>query len=242
MAFSFNNTANSSQSNIKPRLNGNQIHTVQFDGCEIQDIQGVKNPNEIYKVLKLKFSNEEGSYEHTIFEPKESDFQRSENTYADKNTGENKSIPQPSNVENMMLLFKHAIDSINPDVAKQIDDGVKNLGAKDWNDLRRLVQSILNVGKGTSFQIKLITNSKGEGVFPGFFSGINKDGKVYVRNNFIGKKLGFSAYESTKINNSLKSKPTEVVPFAKDGGIPKDLNPTSGHSSELDMDFDLPEL
>ena len=81
MAYSFNTTANSSQSSIKPRLKGNNIHDVQFDGCEIVDIQGVKNPGEVYKVLKLKFSNDEGTYEHTIFEPRESDFARTESKY-----------------------------------------------------------------------------------------------------------------------------------------------------------------
>lgn len=239
MAFSFNTTANSSQSTVKPRLNGNKIHEVQFEGCEIQDIQGVKNPTEVYKVIKLKFSNDDGMYEHTIFEPREQDFERRETEYADKNTGEKKNIPQPSNVENMMLLFKHAIDTINPEIAKQIDDGTKNLGAKDWDTLRKLVQTILNAGKGVKFQIKLLTDRNGEPTFPGFFSGISKEGKVYIRNNFIGKKLGFSAYESTKINNAVIAKPKEINPFDS-GAASKE--PTSGHSSELEMDFDLPEL
>ena len=239
MSYSFNTTANSSQSSIKPRLNGNQIHDVQFDGCEIIDIKGVKNPNEVYKVLKLRFSNDEGTYEHTVFEPREQDFTRGETKFADKNTGEEKSIPQPSGVENMMLLFKHAIDIINPEVAKQIDSGTKNLGAKDWDSLRKLVQQILDVGKGTKFQIKLLITSKGEAAFPGFFSGISKEGKVYVRNNFIGKKLGFSAYETTRINNAAKARPAEVKPFDAVSQY-NDLPPAT--SGGLDIDFDLPQL
>ena len=161
MAYSFNTTANSSQSSIKPRLKGNNIHDVQFDGCEIVDIQGVKNPGEVYKVLKLKFSNDEGTYEHTIFEPRESDFARTESKYTDKKTGEDKGIPQASGVESMMLFFKHAIDAINPTVAKAIDGGTQNLGAKDWNDLRVIVQKILDAGKGSKFQIKLLLIKNG---------------------------------------------------------------------------------
>lgn len=239
MAYSFNTTANSSQSSIKPRLKGNNIHDVQFDGCEIVDIQGVKNPGEVYKVLKLKFSNDEGTYEHTIFEPRESDFARTESKYTDKKTGEDKGIPQASGVESMMLFFKHAIDAINPTVAKAIDGGTQNLGAKDWNDLRVIVQKILDAGKGSKFQIKLLLSTKGEPTFPGYFSGINKEGKAYVRNNFIGHKLGFSPYEMTKINNAATAKPAEVVPFGSVDSF-NDLPPAT--PGAMDFNFDLPNL
>ena len=60
MNFSFDATAKTSQSTTKPRLAGNAIYDVQFDGCETQDIQGVKDVSQVYKVLKLKFSNEKG--------------------------------------------------------------------------------------------------------------------------------------------------------------------------------------
>jgi len=239
MAFSFSTTANSSQNTAKERLTGNAIYTVQFEGCEILDIQGVKHPEEVYKVLKLKFANDEGSFEHTVFEPRQEDFTRGETKYNDKKTGEEKSIPQSSGVENMMLLFKHAIDSINPTVAKQIDDGTKNLGAADWVTLRKLVAQILDAGKGAKCQIKLIKNTKGEAAFPGFFSGITKEGKAYVRNNFIGSKLAFSAYEVTKINNAATAKPAEVKPFAD---LDKYTDLPGANSSGLEFDFVVPNL
>ncbi len=79
MSFSFNTTAGASQSSAKPRLAGNDIYNVKFDGCEIVDIKGVKDPDKVYKVIKLKFSNGDGIYEHTVFEPRPEDFTRTEN-------------------------------------------------------------------------------------------------------------------------------------------------------------------
>lgn len=239
MSFSFNTTAGASQSSAKPRLAGNDIYTVKFDGCEIQDIKGVKDPSITYQVLKLKFSNEEGTYEHAIFEPRPEDFNRTENKYTDKKTGKEEKIPQTSGVENMMLLFKHAIDAINPTVARQIDDGSKNLGAKDWNDLRTLVSKILDAGKGATIQIKLLKNTKGEATFPGFFAGITKEGKAYVRNNFIGDKLAFSTYEKQRIENEANAKPTSAKTYSSPSSS---LGSTTINEGSVDITFDMPIL
>lgn len=237
--FSFNTTAGASQSSAKPRLAGNDIYTVKFDGCEIQDIKGVKDTTAVYKVLKLKFSNEEGSYEQTIFEPKADDFDRGETKYIDKSTGEEKKIAQTSGVENMMLLFKHAIDAINPKVAKQIDEGAVNLGANDWDGLRKLVVQILDVNKGVTTNIKLLKNTKGEATFPGYFAGITKEGKAYVKNNFIGSKLAFTSYEKTRIENEANAKPTAAKTYSAP------LNQGTSQGSEtngLNIEFDMPSL
>ncbi len=238
MSFSFNTTAGASQSSTKPRLAGNDIYDVKFEGCEIQDIKGVKDTSAVYKVLKLKFANEQGTYEHTVFEPRPEDFKRGENEYTSKE-GKKEKIPQTSGVENMMLLFKHAIDSINPTVAKQIDEGTKNLGATDWDGLRKLVVQILDAGKGTSMQIKLLRNTKGEATFPGFFAGITKEGKAYVRNNFIGDKLSFSTYEKQRIETEASAKPTA----AKTYSAPSIAGTTQGsESAGVDIQFDMPIL
>ena len=215
MSFSFNTTAGASQSSIKPRLEGNNIHEVKFVGCEIQDIQGVKDPSQVYKVIKLKFENEEGSFEHTVFEPRQEDFVRKENEITTKE-GKKEKIPQTSGVENMMLLFKHVIDAVNPTIAQQIDNGTKNLGAANWDDLRNLVAKILDAGKGVTTTIKLLNNNKGEAIFPGFFAGLRKpdpitgESKPYIRNNFIGNKLGFSPYETSRMTTMATAKPTNM--------------------------------
>lgn len=234
--FSFSTTAGASQSTSKPRLVGNSIYNVKFDGCEIQDIQGVKDTTAVYKVLKLKFSNDDGTFEHTVFEPRSEDFQRKETEFKNKE-GKIEKIPQPSNVESMMLLFKHAIDSIAPTIAKQIDAKEKNLGATNWDDLRKLVAKILDSGKGTTVKIKLLKNSKGEATFPGFFTALTREGNPYVRNNFIGDKVAFTTYESQKIMQEATAKPTKVDSYS-----PVIDMPQSDNLGSLDMDFDVTGL
>jgi len=234
--FSFSTTAGTSQSTTKPRLAGNNIHDVKFAGCEIKDVQGVKDTSIVYKQLILKFENEDGVFEHTVWEPRPEDFQRRETEFKNKD-GKIEKIPQPSNVESMMLLFKHAIDSVNSTVAKEIDAKTKNLSASTWLELRALVAAILDKGKGTPTRIKLLKNSKSEeAVFPGFFAGLTKEGVAYVKNNFIGQKVAFSTYELQRINNEATAKPTKVDSFATSFTSP------SNEPSGLDMDFTVAGL
>ena len=65
-----------------------------------------------------------------------------------------------------------------------------------------------------------------------FFAAVNKEGKAYVRNNFIGKNIGFTAYEKGRIANKATAKPTEVESF--------DLEPVE--VGNLDLDFDVSSL
>ena len=233
MAYSFSTTAGASQSTVKPKLAGNNIHDVKFEGCEIKDVDGVKEPGKVYKQLILKFSNDDGVFEHTIWEPRPEDFNRRESEFKNKE-GKVEKIPQPSNVESMMLLFKHAIDTINPSVAKDIDNKVKNLGAANWDDLRKLVCQILDAGKGIVTKIKLLKNKNGEATFPGFFAGLTRDGIAYVKNNFIGSKIAFSTYELQRIKNEATAKPTSMSNLGE--FTPPENVPST---TDLDMNFDL---
>lgn len=229
--FNFNITAGASQSTFKPQLSGNEIHEVVFDGATAEDIQGRKDPTQVYKVIKLKFSNEKGQFEHTIFEPRPDDFNRGENK-ATRN-GEVSTFPTPSNVESMMLLLKHVIDSVTPEIGKKIDNGEVVLGGKNWDQLRNNVVTVLNKGKGATTKIKLITDNKGNAKFPGFFASINQEGKAYIRNNFVGSAIGFTSYEKTRMENSANSKPTTMD---------NTFNMGSGSAEDLDMDFDVSSL
>jgi hypothetical protein len=176
--FSFDNTAGASQSNIKPKLEGNKIHTVKIESVDIDQFEGAQDHNKgvVYNVLKINFGNDEGTYQHTVFEPQAKDFERGENEYTDKKTGKVNKIPQPSNVESMMLLFKHVIDGYVPTIGAQIDSGKSQIAAPDWDTLRKVVKKILDASNGAESKIKLLKNKKGEGVFPGFFANVNRDG------------------------------------------------------------------
>lgn len=235
MDFTFNATAGASQSTAKPRLAGNNIYNVKFVGCELKDVKGVKDPDALYQQLILKFENEDGSFEHTVWEPRPDDFKRTENTFENKKTGKEEKIPQASNVETMMLLFKHAIDAIVPAIGKKIDDKEVNLTAANWVDLRQLVANILDKGKGVETRIKLMKHGKtGEAVFPGYFTGLTKEGKAYIRNNFIGAKVAYSVYELQRINNEATAKPSNPETYSD--FVPETMvKDTAG----LNMDFDL---
>ncbi len=228
--FSFNITAGASQSTSLPLLPGNEIHEVVFSEAVSEDIQGVADPSKVFKVVNIIFKNDKGMFKHTVWEPRDEDFDRRKTEFTGKD-GKISTIENPSNVESMMLLFKHIIDVVNPTISKQIDSGEKNLGAKDWDGMRKLVCDIMNVGKGTSTKIKLLTNKKGEACFPGFFSTL-KDGNPSIKNNFVGDRLGFTPYEASRIKNEATSKPTKT----------NDLNKFSISDASDDLDFDSVEL
>jgi hypothetical protein len=229
--FNFNITAGASQSTFKPQLPGNEIYEVTFDGASIEDIQGKKDPSQVYKVLKLRFSNEKGQFEHTIFEPRPEDFNRGENKTT--RNGEVSTFPTPSNVESMMLLLKHVIDSVLPEVGKKIDNGEVTLGGKDWDQLRNNVVKVLEKGKGVSTKIKLLSDLKGNPRFPGFFTGLNQEGKAYIRTNFVGNTIGFNSYEKTRIDNAVNAKPTSM-----DNSLELPAEEAEG----LDLDFEVGNL
>ena len=228
--FNFNITAGASQSTFKPQLPGNEIHEVTFDGASTEDIQGKKDPTQVYKVLKLRFSNEKGQFEHTIFEPRPEDFERGENKTT--RNGEVSTFPTPSNVESMMLLLKHVIDAVLPSVGKKIDEGEVTLGGKNWEQLRTNVVTVLEKGKGATTKIKLLSDNKGNPRFPGFFTGLNQEGKAYIRNNFVGNTIGFTSYEKTRIDNAANAKPTDM---SESLGIP------STNTEDIE-DFDVSGL
>lgn len=241
MSFSFNTTAGASQSTVKPRLEPNMIHTVKFGGAELKDFNGKKDTSAKYSTIVFRFENEDGYYEHTIFEPNGKDFERE--TKIVKVNGVDTSITSPSNVESIMLFFKHLIDTVNPKVAKQIDEG-KGLAAGSWNELRNLVKKIVDAGKAKDsssdieFQIKLLKNKNGEAVFPGFFTGLSKDGKAYVKNNFIGEKLMFSAYEHNRIVNEANAAPTNMAAKVN-AGVTSSVQPSVNDGvGDLNSSFD----
>jgi len=227
--FSFDATAGASQSTTKPRLIGNDIYTVKYDGAEIQDYQGKVDPTKTYRVLKLKFANEEGVFEHTVFEPTEKDFQR-QTTEFNKN-GKVEKIEQPSGVESMMLFFKHIIDAFHPNLAAAIDKKEKSITAPDWDKLRKLIIAALEPAIGNESSIKLMKNkNSGDAQFPGFFAGLTKDGKAYIRNNFAGKKLAFTAYEVNAMKAAASAKPSNIE---------EAFTPDQPKADNLDLDFNL---
>lgn len=227
MNFSFETTAGAAQSTNLPILDGNKIHEVIFKGIEERDIQGVKDASLVYKVLDIKFTTSNGYYTETVWEPKAADFERRKGT--NKSTGAE--TTSPSNVENMMLLFKHIIDAVNPELGKQIDNKEKKISAPDWLQLRKLMIAATEKFNGTPVKIKLIKNNKGESRFP-YFSMLTKEAPytAVVAGNFIGDRVYFSAYEKAQIDKAAAATPTNIANVVS-------LDVAASVSSDLDFNL-----
>jgi hypothetical protein len=242
-SFNFNETAGAAQSTSRPALKGNNIYDVTFDGIEIKDMAGKKDPNAMYNVLNIKFSNKDGWFTHTIFEPREEDGVRRETIFKDDKGVENK-VPQLSNNEVMMLIFKHLIDAVNPELGVLIDKGEAGTQMKitgndphsTWLSLRNVMKAATEPGIGTEVKLKLIANKKGEAIFP-YFAAIDKEGKKYMKFNFIGNNVFWNAKEIAALKKVAAAKPTRV-------GESFDLTmsssaPTEDLGMDADMDFKL---
>lgn len=199
MNFNFDQTAGISQSTTRQQLAGNAIHEVTFDGCEIRDFDGVQNPNQKFHNLDIKFSNADGVFVHTVWEPRDSDMEDRVGPFG----------ALPSNAKAMMLLFKHLIDAVNPELAKKIDAGEVKITANDWNKLREVMVKATDPGKGKATKIKLLKNNKGEAIFP-YFANYNRAGALSMSTNFIGDHIFFTNKELTRIEKESKATPTPV--------------------------------
>jgi hypothetical protein len=82
-----------------------------------------------------------------------------------------------------------------------------------------------------------LKNKDGEATFPGFFTGLTKEGNAYVKNNFIGKKLQFSTYEADRIKKESTAKPTSAESYDS-----MDIKESAADDSPLDLNFDVAGL
>lgn len=191
MKFNIGTTEIASNSTGVARLAANTIHNVTFEGVEAATIDK-KDGSASFDVIRIKFKNDDGVFEHVLFEPKAGDEIRAKNQYDSEN---------PSNVENLIFTIKHLLAAIAPTVAKQIEE--KGLSVEGWNGDKGLRQFLVkNTAKanGTETQIKLLATKEGNPIFPGFPLGMSKEGNVYPRTNFIGKNLKFTAKEIERMN------------------------------------------
>lgn len=217
MNFDFSEIAGLSQSTVAKQLEGNKIHTVIFDGCEARDFAGQQGPSKTFRVLEIKFHNDEGVFTHTIWEPREEDAQDRLSPWGGM---------QPSNLLTMKYLLKHLIDAINPELGAKIDRKEASLTASNWVAFRNVIIEATNSGKGTETKIKLVKNNKGEAMFP-YFLNYSRTGTLYMSTNFIGNGVFFTTKELDKIKKA-ETKPVDV-----------DTTPSLDTLKQENSDFDL---
>ena len=225
MNFNFDETAGLSQSSTRKPLEGNMIHDVIFDGCEARDFTGVQDSSKTFHVLEIKFHNDNGFFTHTVWEPREEDAQDRQGAFGE----------QPSNVKVMMYTFKHLIDAVNPELGKKIDSKEEKITVSSWEALRKYMVENTASGIGTETKIKLIKNNRGEAMFP-YFLNYNREGKLYMSTNFIGKGVFFTTKELDRIKKANTAVPT---PVSKGGNLDVFDIPATSNSDDDDFNLDI---
>ena len=205
MNFNFNGSEIANIGVSKGQLEGNKIHEVQFDGCEAVELK-----DGTMKVIRIKFSNDEGTFTHTIFEPRQGDDQDTDGMY-----GKN-----PSRIKEMMTLFRHLGHAVCPELPKYIDS-IK--GSVSWDQIRNKIVEVTTPAIGNKTKIKLLAKKRNytdpntgeqrernDAVFPSYFLAYNKEGELYMRSKFIGNGIIFTDKELANIKKQETAKPVSV--------------------------------
>ena len=206
------------------------IYKVKFTGAEIAIFKGSKDPSVEYKVLRFNFENEDGYYSESLFFPKEGDDVDRE---YENNGGKMKF---PSNFKVTMSTVKQTLQVLSPKGWEAVQKASAKF--KSFDDVANAAIKVLDKVKGTETEIKLVGRvSKGKVVakIPTIIR-YNKDGELYVSDNYIGTKLYFTDYEEGERNKYLNAKPTTPSPKTDAPA------PTTEASTDNELDALLGEL
>lgn len=202
--FNYGISKESAVRDVRPQLKPWNIYDVKFKGCEIREFSGKKNPNETYKVLDIKFENEDGYFTVTKFFPKQGDDVRRE---VDAKNGGKRELA--SNFEELMNIVKQTAEVLNPEGFKKMSELSSKF--KTFDDVAKTLKAVTDKVIGCETKIKLIGRTRDNRVvaeIPNITSVF--DGVATITDNYIGNKLFFSNYEEDKRAEYLKSKPTDM--------------------------------
>mgnify|MGYP004517277917 CR=1 FL=1 len=204
MNFGFSTT--SAVRNTRRPLAPWGIYKVKFTGAEIAVFKGSKDPSVEYKVLRFNFENEDGYYSESLFFPKEGDDIDRE---YENNGG---TMKFPSNFKVTMSTVKQTLQVLSPKGWEAVQKASAKF--KSFDDVANAAIKVLDKVKGTETEIKLVGKvSKGKVVakIPTIIR-YNKEGELYVSDNYIGTKLYFTDYEEGERTKYLNAKPTTPSP------------------------------
>lgn len=231
--FNFGISKESAVRNVRPQLKPWNIYDVKFMGCEVREFPGKKDPSVTYKVLDIKFENEDGYFTVTRFFPKEGDDKRRE---VDTKNGGKRELA--SNFEELMNIVKQTAEVLNPEGFKKMSEISSKF--KTFDDVAKALIAITDKVKGRETKIKLVGRNRDNRVvaeIPNITSVF--DGVATITDNYIGNKLFFSDYEEGRRADYMRSKPTEMSAPVADTvtnsllGVDEDL---PADDAELDLD------
>lgn len=227
--FNFGSLATTqATSNVQQRLKPWGIYPVKFVGARKETINGKKDPNAVYDILKVRFEGEDGYYEESIFYPKAGDDQRP--TYTSKDGHEYQGA---SPFDRTMTFIAQVAEVLNPEGFKKMQDASSKF--RSFDDVVKAFITITDPVKGKETNLKLVGKTQNGSVVAGLpkFVAINKNGEKFTCDNFLGDKLFFSAYEETKKAEYANAKPTDMS--AANSAIAANVDGISGGSEDIDF-------
>lgn len=228
--FNFGISKESAVKTVRPQLKPWNIYDVTFVGCEVREFAGKKNPNETYKVLDIKFENEDGYFTVTKFFPKAGDDVRRE---VDTKNGGKRELA--SNFEELMNIVKQTAAVLTPEGFNKMSELSPKF--KSFDDVAKTLIAITDKVKGSQTKIKLVGRTRDNRVvaeIPTITSVF--DGVATITDNYIGSKLFFSDYEEGKRAEYLKSKPTDMQSTAAKADALLDVEVPAASNDEFDLD------
>jgi hypothetical protein len=204
--FSISSNESSVSTSKNTRLKPFEIHNVKFDGAEIKE--GTSKAGNAFKLLIIKYSNDEGSAELSMFWPNpETDGERGKRTAADGHEYET-----PSRWDQTKTVITQTLEVLNPDGYKKMQELSSKF--KTFDDMAKTFVTLVNKKQGEEVDVKFNGYINKQGymtlTFPNIV-GINKQGELFVSDNYIGHgNLGLSAWELKKGAELNATKPTPM--------------------------------
>lgn len=229
--FNFGSLATTqATSNVQQRLKPWGIYPVKFSGARKETIQGKKDPNATYEILKVRFDGEDGYYEESIFYPKAGDEERP--TYTSKDGHEYQGA---SSFDRTMTFIAQVAEVLNPEGFKKMQ--AASSAFRSFDDVVKAFIKITDPAKGKETNLKLVGRTQNGNVVAGLpkFVAINKSGEKFTCDNFIGDKLFFSAYEESRKAEYANAKPTNMS-IESTSSVAKDVDGAPAESDPLDFE------
>lgn len=216
-------------SNVQKQLKPWNIYPVKFAGARKETIQGKKDPNATYEILKVRFEGEDGYYEESIFYPKAGDDKRPVYTSKDGHEYEG-----ASSFERTMTFIAQVAEVLNPEGFKKMQAASPKF--RSFDDVVTAFIKITDVVKGKETNLKLVGRTQNGNIVPGLpkFTAISKTGEKFTCDNFIGDKLFFSPYEESKKKEYESATPTSM-PNSSDASTALEVDGPSAGSEDIDF-------
>lgn len=205
--FNFSSFSTESAVNTsKPQLKPFNSYKVKYAGSRVEHMNGKKDPDKVWDILKIRFEGESGYYEESVFFLNEEDKKRP--IFQNR---EGHDYERPSRFENTMTLLIQLATVLNPDSAKKFQGILPK--CKSFNDVATSFIKVLEKEQGKEIYIKLLGRNSNGTVYSALPSccGLTKEGERFPINIFSNEdNFNWSAYELQKQSEYKNAKPTQM--------------------------------